>query len=182
MIMDEKRVSQIINAQLDKIVAQFLKELPQLINRKLEAATASALGLEIDSWNHGCWRVSHAGNRDSVISGYIESKAKKVVDDIIDKIITPEVVAKCIEDAKEGVIRDFEERLKNRLKSAASDKATVLVNEILDNHMKLMIEKINTNVNIANPNQSKVDEVITEDIANNALKEMEMPDDEDIPF
>jgi len=67
---------------IDKTVAEFIKELPNLINRNLQQIVFKALGFS-DSW--GRLEVDHCNGREPFIAAYISEKAKQVCKDAISQ-------------------------------------------------------------------------------------------------
>lgn len=89
--MESKKMKiEVSKAEFDRIeeviastTANFIKELPQLIEKRLQGAVAKILGFE-NSW--GEWRIDHCNGRMSVMSEYIGQKAKEAAQAAVSKL------------------------------------------------------------------------------------------------
>lgn len=81
LVNDEQK--QQIKSLVDKTVAKFIEDLPELLRKNLERQVAAMLGFECDSW--GKWKVDTYDRNRSPVANLISDRVRSVITELIAK-------------------------------------------------------------------------------------------------
>jgi hypothetical protein len=96
-------------------------------------------------------------------------KAQDRAKQAIEEILTPEVVAQCIEERREAIIKYFGEQLRYKTRDLISDMVDASVKKFCEKFVidiDLALEKISTDIDIADPTvDSKFHDMLLKEFA-----------------
>jgi hypothetical protein len=150
---------------VENAAAKFIDELPDMINRRLEAAVAQILGFEC---RFGEWTVDHCNGRMSTVSSYLSEKVEKIVATIVDGINwdPSQKAIKAMEVEFASLVRNT---ISDRLEAAAIKKAQSIIESMMNSGNLIKIDmSVPTKKLLAKPGYGKepLEEILIKDMVN----------------
>ena len=159
-----------INRRIIESAAHFIGQVDKMVRERLEASTAEILGFD-RGW--GQWRVDHCNGRETTINKYVTVKAQQVVATELEKIMSESNVAKVIQEAKDAVIIELRSKIKYELESRIKSEIFKVYDKYVQRvaaDVEKQLEKMTTDIDIANPNMDAIGEVVLEQFVKSTQK------------
>ena len=145
-----------LDSEVRKVTGEFIDGLPRMLKDRLETSVAKILGFEMDRWSGDKWKVDNCNGRNSVISSYLDERARGVAIKAASEAISDTRIEEAINEAKEGMfdyireaaLRDYRNKVGELIKAYIQTRAEEHVNELFRN----LEPELNTDMDIADPN------------------------------
>ena len=138
-----------IDHEIDARVAQYLLDLPAELDKLLDKTLGDAIGVDT-SWHDK--RVKDG----SLIANYIQAKAKKMVEEAVDKILTQEYINEQMGKIEAALKNRFDDCLQSACRSYASDSAEKQIQKAGYDYVQqfttaIKLDPVTTEIDIQNP-------------------------------
>jgi len=159
-----------INKRIIESAAHFIGQVDKMVRERLEASIAEVLGFD-RSW--GQWRVDHCNGRETTINKYVTDKARLVVATKLEEIMSESNIATVIQEAKDAVLIELKAKIKWELESRMKSEIFRVYDkyvQVVATDVEKQLEKMTTDIDIANPNMDAIGEVVLKQFVESTQK------------
>ena len=168
LVNDEQKKQ--IKSIVDKTVAKFIEDLPELLRKNLERQVAAMLGFECDSW--GKWKVDAYDRNRSPVANLISDRIRAVVTELVkNQEWAPK--KEHVQAVAEAFEHKFKYEVEDQIRRLAERKAAEFADQ-LNKDLTLEIIARPSVKDVSNPGfmaeMPKIRDVIYESLAKGEIK------------